>query len=100
VPAAAGHGHGQLGRAGKDEEACAPPRLRFRHEMFPVSALAVERGGGAEEEVEEEGVDAVLTDYFIDAAAVDFADLIVAIARVLRPGGCWLNRGPLKWHQV
>ena len=63
-------------------------RLRFRHGRFPPA------------QPQRAEYDAVLSSYFIDSAADDAADVIAATARALRPGGCWLNVGPLKWGQV
>lgn len=41
--------------------------------------------------------DAVVTCFFIDTAA-NVVDYIDVIHNVLRPGGVWLNFGPLLWH--
>jgi hypothetical protein len=43
-------------------------------------------------------VDAVVTSWFIDVARVDLRQTAAAINRVLRPGGLWLNLGPLRFH--
>ena len=63
-------------------------RLRFRHGRFPPA------------QPPRAEYDAVLSSYFIDSASDDAADVIAAGARALRPGGYWLNVGPLKWGQV
>jgi SAM-dependent methyltransferase len=39
--------------------------------------------------------DTVVTPWFIDNVPPDFRDLLGTLARVLRPGGRWLNHGPL-----
>ena len=41
--------------------------------------------------------DAVATCFFIDTAH-NVLDYIETIARVLKPGGWWVNLGPLQWH--
>jgi uncharacterized protein YbaR (Trm112 family) len=43
-------------------------------------------------------LEAVLTPWFIDATSVDFRDTAAAINRVLRPGGLWINCGPLRFR--
>jgi len=40
-------------------------------------------------------LDTVLTYWFIDAVAVDLRETAAAINRALRPGGIWINAGPL-----
>ncbi|MCA9621318.1 MAG: class I SAM-dependent methyltransferase [Myxococcales bacterium] len=42
--------------------------------------------------------DTVLTPWFIDQIPKDLADLVPEIHRLLRPGGQWLNTGPLVYH--
>jgi SAM-dependent methyltransferase len=42
--------------------------------------------------------DTVLTPWFIDQVPPDMAALFPAIHRVLKPGGTWLNHGPLVYH--
>ncbi len=43
--------------------------------------------------------DTVLTCWFIDANGRDLRETAAAINRVLRPGGIWLNVGPLRFKQ-
>jgi hypothetical protein len=43
-------------------------------------------------------LDSVLTSWFVDALPLDFRDTVALINRVLRPGGVWLNLGPLHIH--
>jgi hypothetical protein len=45
-------------------------------------------------------LDAVVTVWFIDVARADVRQTAAAINRVLRPGGLWLNLGPLRFHSV
>lgn len=85
------------------QDACEAPRLHFRHEQFPASSPTAGAPADGCNGVGGEAAgpfDGVLTDYYIDAVASDFTCLVTAIAGVLRPGGCWVNRGPLKWQQV
>jgi uncharacterized protein YbaR (Trm112 family) len=45
-------------------------------------------------------LDAVVTSWFIDVARADVRQTAAAINRVLRPGGLWVNFGPLRFHAV
>ena len=45
-------------------------------------------------------IDAVVTSWFIDVARADVRTTAAAINRVLRPGGVWVNLGPLRFHAV
>lgn len=45
-------------------------------------------------------LDAVVTSWFIDVAAADVRTTAAVINRVLRPGGVWINLGPLRFHSV
>jgi SAM-dependent methyltransferase len=45
-------------------------------------------------------LDAVVTSWFIDIARVDLRQTVAAINRVLRPGGLWVNFGPLRFQAV
>ena len=44
------------------------------------------------------GLDAVVTSWFIDVTRTDIRHTAAAINRVLRPGGLWVNLGPLRFH--
>jgi uncharacterized protein YbaR (Trm112 family) len=45
-------------------------------------------------------LDAVVTSWFIDVTRVDLRATAAAINRVLRPGGLWVNLGPLRFQAV
>lgn len=45
----------------------------------------------------EGSLDSVLTPWFIDVVEADFPETIATIGQVLRPGGLWLNQGPLRF---
>ncbi len=45
-----------------------------------------------------QALDAVVTSWFIDVVAADVRVTAAAINRVLRPGGLWLNVGPLRFR--
>jgi Carnosine N-methyltransferase len=45
-------------------------------------------------------LDAVVTCWFIDVTRVDLRHTAAAINRVLRPGGLWVNLGPLRFQAV
>ena len=44
-------------------------------------------------------LDTVLTSWFVDANGRDFRETAAAVNRVLRPGGMWLNLGPLRFKE-
>lgn len=43
-------------------------------------------------------MDTVITPWFIDAVAADVREIAAAVNRALRPGGVWLNFGPLRFQ--
>jgi len=45
-------------------------------------------------------LDAVVTCWFIDVAGADLRQTAASINRVLRPGGLWINVGPLRFRSV
>jgi SAM-dependent methyltransferase/uncharacterized protein YbaR (Trm112 family) len=45
-------------------------------------------------------LDSVLTPWFIDAARADLRETVASINRVLRPGGVWINVGPLRFNNA
>jgi SAM-dependent methyltransferase len=45
-------------------------------------------------------LDAVVTSWFIDVARTDLRQTAAAINRVLRPGGTWVNFGPLRFQSA
>jgi hypothetical protein len=45
-------------------------------------------------------LDAVVTSWFIDVTRVDLRHTAAAINRVLRPGGLWVNLGPLRFQAM
>ena len=45
-------------------------------------------------------LDAVVTSWFIDIARADLRQTAAAINRVLRPGGIWVNLGPLRFQSA
>ena len=53
---------------------------------------------GLDPPVPDEAFDTVFTPWFIDQVPTDLATLMPTIRRVLRPGGTWLNHGPLLYH--
>ncbi|MEP6652973.1 MAG: methyltransferase domain-containing protein [Myxococcales bacterium] len=44
-----------------------------------------------------QSIDVVVSSWFIDAVGTDFGTTAAAINRVLKPGGLWLNLGPLRF---
>jgi SAM-dependent methyltransferase len=53
---------------------------------------------GLDPPVAPETFDTVVTPWFIDQIPADLATLLPVLHRVLAPGGCWLNHGPLIYH--
>ena len=45
-------------------------------------------------------LDAVVTSWFIDVTRVDLHHTAAAINRVLKPGGLWVNLGPLRFQAI
>ncbi|CAM9755380.1 unnamed protein product [Hapterophycus canaliculatus] len=45
----------------------------------------------------EGAFDAVVTSFFVDTAP-NVVQYVATIRRALRPGGVWINCGPLHWH--
>ncbi|CAM9428834.1 unnamed protein product, partial [Laminaria digitata] len=45
----------------------------------------------------EGSFDAVVTSFFVDTAP-NVVQYVATIRRALRPGGVWINCGPLHWH--
>lgn len=43
-------------------------------------------------------LDAIVTSWFIDIAQADVSKTAALINRALRPGGLWINLGPLRFH--
>jgi len=46
-----------------------------------------------------ESLDTVLTPWFIDATGRDVREIAASINRALRPGGLWINLGPLRFKR-
>lgn len=44
-------------------------------------------------------LDTILTAWFVDATGRDFQETAAAVNRALRPGGLWMNLGPLRFKQ-
>jgi SAM-dependent methyltransferase len=55
-------------------------------------------GDGLAPPVPDGVFDTVLTPWFIDQIPRDLVELLPTIRRVLKPGGRWINHGPLLYH--
>ncbi len=53
---------------------------------------------GLEPPFADESFDAVVTPWFIDVVPKDFRNLVGRIWKLLKPGGVWLNLGPLSYR--
>lgn len=69
--------------------AASPPGLHGFHQVF-ADALDPPCPTGV--------FDSVITPWFIDQVPRDLATLLPTIAGLLRPGGRWINHGPLIYH--
>jgi SAM-dependent methyltransferase len=80
--------------------------LAIRHELVaPAGPLdgsfQIVLANGLEPPFAAGTFDTIVTPWFIDVATADLPALISAIARLLAPGGRWLNVGPLVYtHRV
>jgi hypothetical protein len=48
----------------------------------------------------EQSFDLVVTPWFVDITGKDCKSLMALVERVLKPGGCWLNHGPLLYSDT
>lgn len=69
-----------------------PDRLRDGFSLLFADALKPPFAAGS--------LDAVVTSWFIDVAGADLRQTAASINRVLRPGGLWINVGPLRFRTV
>ncbi|MEM6290039.1 MAG: methyltransferase domain-containing protein [Myxococcota bacterium] len=69
--------------------ACPNPGVDGFHFLF---------ADGLAPPVPDASFDAVFTPWFIDQVPKDLRTLLPEIHRVLRPGGVWINHGPLLFH--
>jgi len=53
---------------------------------------------GLDAPVVEHRFDTVITPWFIDQIPKDLAEIFAALKAVLKPGGTWINHGPLIYH--
>lgn len=67
-----------------------PERLRDGFSLLFADALRPPFAAGS--------LDAVVTSWFIDVAGTDLRQIAASINRVLRPGGLWINVGPLRFR--
>ena len=49
--------------------------------------------------IKESSIDLLITPWFIDVVAVDLTKTLAMIQRLLKPGGIWINLGPLLHHE-
>ena len=49
--------------------------------------------------IDENSTDILATCFFVDCVP-DLVGLIKEVRRILKPGGTWVNFGPLKYHQI
>ncbi|XP_067938499.1 carnosine N-methyltransferase-like [Watersipora subatra] len=63
----------------------------------PGSKFSMAAGDFLEVYTEPDTWNCVATVFFIDTAH-NVIDYIETIYRILQPGGCWINLGPLLWH--
>jgi len=80
-----------------------PPTSNFSlvagdfEEVYGATETEAEDLDGAEPEPHAGQWDAILTCFFIDTAK-NIVNYLRIIHRILKPGGVWINLGPLLWH--
>jgi SAM-dependent methyltransferase len=80
------------------EEVVIPRRLKL---PFAVrDGLSLLFADALSPPFEAGSLDAVVTSWFIDIVRTDLRQTAAAINRVLRPGGSWINLGPLRFRTV
>ncbi|KAF5364762.1 hypothetical protein D9758_009349 [Tetrapyrgos nigripes] len=65
-------------------------------DVLPTSPVHLIEGDFLTEFPESEQYDAIVTLFFIDVSE-NIIDFLSNIHRLLKPGGLWINLGPLKW---
>jgi SAM-dependent methyltransferase len=78
------------------ETAVVDRTLRCEHPSVPGFHFVL--ADGLSPPVPDGAFDTVFTPWFIDQIPRDLAEVLPAIRRVLRPGGRWINHGPLLYH--
>ena len=81
---------------GTPEQAALVRQLRRQGE--PPEGFALVFADAFEPPFAEASFDTVITPWFIDVAAEDARDVIALVSHLLRPGGRWLNDGPLLYQ--
>ena len=76
---------------------CPPPRARRSRVRDGFSFMFAD---ALRPPIPAGSLDAVVTSWFIDVARADLRQTAAAINRVLRPGGLWVNLGPLRFQSV
>jgi hypothetical protein len=71
---------------------------QLRRQGEPPQAFALVLADAFEAPFAEASFDTVVTPWFIDVAAEDARDVIALVSHLLRPGGRWLNDGPLLYR--
>ena len=85
-------------RADHVTEAVRFPDVVPRSLLSTKGSISMAAGGFLESYADDEAEwDAVVTCFFLDTAANVF-DYLDCIARILKPGGHWINLGPLLYH--
>ena len=72
-------------------------RQRLRSPVALPSGLALAFADALNPPLAPGSLDTVVTPWFIDAVGTDLRSVAAAVNRVLRPGGRWLNFGPLRF---
>lgn len=65
----------------------------------PVTGLRVLLADGLQAPFHDGAFDAVLTPWFVDQVPDDLRGFVGEIGRLLRPGGIWVNQGPLIYRK-
>lgn len=63
------------------------------------SQQAIQSPGDVEKGYKENSFDGIVTSFFLDTGN-DVVEYLLTMRRLLRPGGVWVNAGPLHYHTI
>ena len=81
-------------------EQCVVVRQHLRAPAEANEQLRLAIADAREPPLRPASVDAVLTPWFIDSIPLDLRETLALVNRVLRPGGLWIQIGPLNFNTV
>jgi SAM-dependent methyltransferase len=81
-------------------ERCMVVRQRLEAPSIANEGLRFAFGDALEPPLRAGTVDAILTPWFVDSVPVDLRETLAIINRALRPGGHWIQIGPMNFNTV